>query len=166
MTSTATERRAPALALGRRRASVVAPAVLAPLAVVAAVWWGTSPRPEVPVPPPSATPEQVVRAYLAASTAHDVDTMNALVDGDGVRRASRFDATWTVRDVRTSPPVPDTWIGDENPAYAEVVHVDVDLHILKGHDLNFPDDTDRYWGYMLGRRSPTGPWRILEQGIL
>lgn len=118
------------------------------------------------MPPASASPEAVVRAYLAASTSHDVDTMNALVEGDHIGRVSRFDATWTVRDVVASVPVPDPWIGDKHTTYPEVVHVDVDLHMIKAHSLNFSDDTDTYWGYILGRRSPTAPWRIIDQGVL
>lgn len=133
---------------------------------VGAVWWWTSPRGDVPVPPTAASPEQVVRAYLAASNAHDVDTMNALVAPERQGSTSRFDPTWTMDDVRISPPTPDTWIGDENTTYSEVVHVDVQLHMIKGHDLNFPDDSDTYWGYLLGRRSPADPWRIVDQGVL
>ena len=49
--------------------------------------------------------------------------------------------------------------------YTEVVHVDVDVHTIRGHDLNFPDNTDKFWGYILGRRSPSDGWRILEQGV-
>ena len=150
---------------GRRRAA--GPVVALLLAVAAgAVWWGTSPRPEVPVPPRTADPQQVVRAYLAASNAHDVDTMNALTDGERGRRVGRFDPTWTFRDLEVGAPVPDPWIGAANTTYAEVVHVDVQLQIIKGHDLNFPDDTDSYWGYMLGRRTPSHPWRIVDQGVL
>ena len=150
--------------VGGRRAA--GPVVALLLAGAAAVWWGTSPRPEVPVPPRTADPQQVVQAYLAASNAHDVDTMNALTAVDRVRPLSRFDPTWTLRDLEVSPPVPDPWIGDANTTYAEVVHVDVELHIIKGHDLNFPDDTDTYWGYILGRRSAADPWRIVDQGVL
>ena len=167
VTSTAKDRRATRHPSRRPGSRVVVLAAVPMLFVAApAAWWVTSPRQEVPVPPVSASPDAVVRSYLEASTAHDVDTMNALVEGDHVGRASRFDPTWTVRDVKTSPPVPDPWTGDKNTSYPEVVHVDVNLHMIKGHSLNFPDDTDTYWGYILGRRSSADPWRILEQGVL
>lgn len=150
--------------MGKRAAGLAIAAVLL-FAVASALWWGTSPRPHVSVPPTSASPEQVVRAYLAASNAHDVDTMNALVEGDRAGRESRFQPTWTMREVKVSPATPDSWIGDANTTYPEVVHVDVDMHMLKGHDMNFPDDTDTYWGYILGRRSSADPWRIVDQGV-
>jgi hypothetical protein len=39
------------------------------------------------------------------------------------------------------------------------------MHILKGHDMNFPDNTDTYWGYVLGRPGEDEPWRIIDQGV-
>jgi len=37
--------------------------------------------------------------------------------------------------------------------------------MLKGHDLNLPDNTDTYWGYVLGRQGDRDPWRIIDQGV-
>jgi hypothetical protein len=150
-----------------KRSTASAAVVLALLGIViaGATWWGTAPSAEIPVPPTSASPEQFVRSYLAAANAHDVDTMNALTEGGQAGGASRFRPTWTMRDVHISPATPDPWIGDSNTTYTDLVHVDVDLHIIRGHDLNFPDDSDTYWGYILARRSPTSPWRIVDQGV-
>ena len=39
------------------------------------------------------------------------------------------------------------------------------MHMLKGHDMNFPDNTDTYWGYVLGRQGDGDPWRIIDQGV-
>ena len=49
--------------------------------------------------------------------------------------------------------------------WRQVVKVDVDMLMLKGHDMNFPDNTDAYWGYVLGRQSDRDPWRIIDQGV-
>src|SRR6478672_9599980 len=99
-----------------------APGVLGGLVFVAAVgaWFATSPSRHVPVPPATATPEQVVQAYLASSTAHDVATMNALSSGD-FPRASRFRPTWMVNHVKTSPPATDPWVGEANHTWKQVV---------------------------------------------
>ena len=39
------------------------------------------------------------------------------------------------------------------------------MHVLKGHDMNFPDNTNTYWGYILARQTSRDPWRIVDQGV-
>lgn len=137
--------------------------VVAVAAIVA--WVTTEPTRLVPVPSSSASPEQVVRAYLTASTAHDVATMNALSAGDRFERASRFKPTWMVSGVKTYPPRADGGPGTAWTTWHQVVRVDIDMRMLKGHDMNFPDDTDTYWGYILARQTDHDPWRIVDQGV-
>lgn len=66
--------------------------------------------------------------------------------------------------VKTYAPSPDgqsPW----STSWHQVVKVDVDLHMLKGHDISFPDNADTYWAYVLGRQGNRDPWRILDQGV-
>ena len=139
--------------------------VLGVLLLGAVVWRYTEPVRHVPVPAADATPQQVVTAYLDASTAHDVATMNALSAGDSFLRASRFEPSWMVSRVKTYAPSPDGGPGTAWTNWRQVVKVDVDMLILKGHDMNFPDNTDTYWGYVLGRQGDRDPWRIIDQGV-
>ena len=149
-----------------RRARLVALAVaLGVLLTGVVVWRYTEPVRHVPVPADDATPQQVVTAYLEASSAHDVATMNALSAGDRFLRASRFEPTWMVSRVKTYAPSPDGGPGTAWTNWRQVVKVDVDMLILKGHDINFPDNTDTYWGYALGRQRDRDPWRIIDQGV-
>ena len=150
---------------GLRAATVLLTVVLGAVLLGAGVWRYTEPVRHVPVPAADATPQQVVTAYLAASTAHDVATMNALSVGGSSLRASRFETTWMVSRVKTYAPSPDGGPGTAWTNWRQVVKVDVIMHTLKGHDLNFPDNTDTYWGYALGRQSDRDPWRIIDQGV-
>jgi hypothetical protein len=106
----------------------------------------------------------VVQAYLAASTAHDVATMNDLIAGENFVRPSRLEPTWLVGDVKTSAPYADP-ASAAAETWTQVVHVDVTMHVVQGHDLNFPDNTDTYWGYILARQTDRDPWRIVDQGV-
>ncbi len=56
---------------------MIAGVVLAVVLCVAVLIW-SAPRAQVPVPGPQATPEQVVRAYVAAVNARDFTTANAI----------------------------------------------------------------------------------------
>lgn len=154
----------PARPGGRRRWVAVA---LGAALVVAVGTAGvlTAPTAHVRVPAATASPEQVVRTYLAASSAHDVATMNALSAGDRFQRASRFRPTWMVSKVRTFAPTADGGPGSAWTGWHQVVNVSVDMFVLKGHDLNFPDHTPATWGYILARQSDRDPWRIIDQGV-
>ena len=138
-----------------------------PLAITVALvgWFGTNPTRHVSLPPASASPEQVVKAYLDAASAHDVTTMNALILGDHMFPASRFEPTWLVSRVKTNAPTRDDALVSTWASWRQVVYVDFTMHVIKGHDLNFPDNTDTYWGYVLARQSERDPWRIIEQGV-
>ena len=149
-----------------RRRRWFAVAAAAALTVLAGTTWAlTAPTAHVAVPGRNASPEQVVRAYLDASNVHDVATMNALTAGSGMVPESRFRPTWLVSRVRTYPPRPDGGPGSAWTGWHQVVNVSVDMFVLKGHDLNFPDHTPATWGYILARQSGRDPWRIIDQGV-
>ena len=115
----------------------------------------------------------MVRAYLAASSAHDVATMNALVDPKGqVYRTSRFERTWVVDDVHVSGARrADEGIDPADNAWADWQEsVDVDFNATSVHGgtdfgLDFPDGQPATWGFVLGRHSATGPWLLIGQGV-
>lgn len=148
----------------RRRWLVIATVILI-VAGLGTAWVLTGPTRHVPVPPRSATPEEVVRTYLEASNAHDVATMNALTAGNAPRE-SRFRRTWIVGDVKTYPAAPESAAGGSAAeGWRQAVRVDVDMHMVKGDDMNMPDHTDAYWGYILGRQTSSERWRIIDQGV-
>ena len=103
-------------------------------------------------------------AYLDASTAHDVSTMNALVDPSRMARHSRFDSTWSVDQVDLFPEVPDHALDSVLPSGTEVVRVPVDMYLLHGGDASMTNG-HLSWGYLLARAHDHEPWRIIDQGV-
>ncbi|MDF9718062.1 hypothetical protein INN71_13430 [Nocardioides sp. ChNu-153] len=118
------------------------------LAVAAgAVWVVTSPRGDVPLPGPDATPEEVVVAYAEAISARDFATANAISPSDDHDRFS-----WPgsidieqLRETRGTPTRP--WVF---------------------FDADFSGDAtmqDGLWGYVL-ERGEDGRWQIVDAGVI
>jgi hypothetical protein len=114
----------------------------------------------IDVPPDSATPEQVVRAYVTALNAHDCGTARDLTvpeewsysDGwcDDVASLENFDIVGSVS------PTPDR-------VESVGVTFDLDWRFLHG-DGSMPEGRTA-WGYELQRTSADAPWRIVGQGM-
>ena len=77
---------------------------------------------------------------------------------------SRFRRTWIVSDVKTYPAAPESAAGGSAAeGWHQAVRVDVDMHMVKGDDINMPDNTDVYWGYILGRQTSSERWRKFQR---
>ena len=151
----------------RRWAAAASAALLVP--ALAGVWLWQGPQRQtrdVPVPPDSATAEQVVQAYVDAVNAHDRSTVHALLATDGSMTDRAVDAWRAMRNVRLLGTSIRTLADPAGPRYAEGVNVgvDFDLDCRWGHgDVSQPSGPTA-WGYVLGRNTPDDPWRIVDQG--
>ena len=153
--------------MGRGRWVVLALAVVAVVAAGLGVVLALPPRQtaEVAVPGRTATPEQVVRAYLRALDAHDCDTATQVV-----ARESRPGTASMCGDVAGVPRAEVRRASAEEPVTAglpagtQVVEVpvtlDVEWRLLHGAGVRGP----HAWGYVLARTSSDQPWRIVDEG--
>ncbi len=149
------------------RRQVIASLALA-LAVLACVVWAVvTPLPQlraVPLPPLNASPEQVVRTFVAALDQHDHATAEALC----ARWACTFDDDAWVRIAQLGPVsadnqacVPVSSDGSCSPK-GRGVYVSVQLTgRTRGGEL--PGEGG-VWGYVLAPIGPMGAWRIVDQG--
>jgi len=106
---------------------------------------------DVPIPPASATPQQVVQAYVDALDAHDCATAEALAPGEGGRWCH---ATRSGRVTDLSAP------------FKDGRRIDIGVTLSVSWRL-FHNDHSIYgstfaWGYILSRT--TAGWRIVDQG--
>lgn len=117
------------------------------------------------MPPVGASPEQVVQTYLEAMNAWDVDTINALVVRDHLRR-SRFDSRWTVSEIGVATATPESVSGGTAAeGWGQAVRVAVTFRTIHAPDITIPEGEQMSWGYLLVRRGDTDPWRIIDQGV-
>jgi hypothetical protein len=115
------------------------------------------------MPPANASPEDVVRVYLTARNAGDVDTVNAIVVHDYMR-LSRSDRRWVVGDIDISPATPEGLQGTRAEGWAQAVRVDVNFTTRQAPDMTIPVGPTA-WGYLLVRNADSERWRIIDQGI-
>ncbi|MEU0565786.1 hypothetical protein ABZ297_10390 [Nonomuraea sp. NPDC005983] len=114
-------------------------------------------------PAESASPEEVVRAYLRAVMARDLDTARHLSTSEFAdREESVYDSSfcdWTsLGAVTVWPAHPDV---DGTGRYTTVMRVSVELELqTRGRDAS----EDFSWGYLLERASPKERWRIFDSG--
>jgi hypothetical protein len=144
------------------------PAMLAlgAMTVALVVWAANATLPEqraVPMPPVSATPQVVVRAYVAALNEHDLATAEALSSRLWQSQSGYLDDNMYVR-VRI------TWLSES----AEPVTGDAGLppgvkSVLVGVGLvgwprfSGPNENGD-WGYYLAPVGPHHAWRIIDEG--
>lgn len=128
----------------RLRGIVVLPLLLA----------GCSRSGHVAVPADDASPQDVVRAYVAAVNAKDCTTAITLAPGDSWCGRARLD------ELRLTSTTDQTREG--NPS-RKVKYVAVQF-TLHGGDGSMPDGPHG-WGYLLDRTGPQGAWRIYDQGV-
>lgn len=122
---------------------------------------------KVAMPADDATPEQVVGAYLAALNAHDCATAEALTQESAQGQAERWcEDVAGLRDISVGQPFTEKprWSG--HPATWEIesvpVRFDLDWRFLHS-DPSMPEGPTG-WSYLVGRASPSDPWRIFDQG--
>jgi hypothetical protein len=159
----------------RRRALTAVGAVLIALAFIgigttAGALDGHAPVSSQPVPA-TATPQQVIQAYVAARNARDKPTALSLVTphhaeallssegglfGDkgpfGLRRAK------PITDLRLEPP------DSEYPRASEGSNADGWQQAVFVRATYKRNDTLTQWGYLLVRNTPTNRWTIADEG--
>ena len=154
----------------RVRLAVAVAAVVALVAVPVALAarQDTGPRARVAAPPAGATAEEVVRAYVAALDARDVETARSLVTPHHAAQVERSEDSWyrnvvSITDLRVRPPVAQTGRGSQAEGYREVVFVPVTFDLRQRKQQSLPDG-ETPWGYLLARNAPSERWVIVDEG--
>ena len=119
---------------------------------------------DVPLPPATATAEEVVRAYLAAVDAGDGATAQALVAPAHAAQVEAYEDSWyddviAITDLRVEPAYLETPPG-QRPEEAWVrVYFD-----LRERPRFWRTKDDEVWGYQLTRTGPGERWLITGEG--
>jgi hypothetical protein len=167
--STARPRRA-RLAVAFGAAVLVAALAFGAVAVVAGPGrlLALVPARDVAVPPAGADPRAVVRAYLDALDAHDLDTARELLAPEYRAQVERTQGNWfvnlrSVRDVRFAA-VEDArdgyGVGSRYP-YAVRVPAAFEVRLFFGKPA---EDGPLSWHFIVVKSRPGDPWRILDTG--
>jgi hypothetical protein len=124
---------------------------------------------DVVMPPVGAGPVDVVRAYVAALDAGDIETVKALSTAEHVARTDASEDSWyrnvvSITDVRISAPISETGEGTKGEGLSEVVFVPVRFILKQRHDDGSMPDGETVWGYRLGRASAAERWLVLDEG--
>jgi len=127
-----------------------------------------APTRDVPMPAASAEPQVVVRSYLDALDAHDLDTARALLTPEHRAQVERTSGNWfanlrSLRDVRLQPAEDDRegyGVGSRYP-YAVRVPASFDLRLFFDQPAG---DGPMTWTFVLVRASVDDPWRIRDEG--
>jgi hypothetical protein len=161
-------RRGPRLVAAFAAAVLVAVVAVTVVAVVAGpgTLLALAPARQVPVPADDAAPDLVVRAYLDALDAHDLDTARALLTPERRAAVEQSRGNWfvnlrSVRNVRLAPPV-DTPYGQGG--YRQAVRVPAKLDVTLFFEPAEDDQGTFTWGFVLVRNTPSEPWRIADEG--
>lgn len=134
------------------------------------VWNWARPKDQVPIPPQSATPATVVKAYVAAVNARDFDTSNALlVTKRHLPVYNRFERTPTMKHLQVLSEVnvregTDSYDKEAALAWKEATWVDVTFD-YKGTDGSIKPGPVK-WRYLVVRDRASDPWRIRDWGVL
>lgn len=111
----------------------------------------------VATPAPAASPEDVVRAYVAAVNAKDCSTAKELAPGS----AGQWCGHVRLDDLQVTGTSDEAHEGDPS---RQVKHVSVQF-TLHGGDGSMGEGRNG-WGYLLDRTGPDGAWRIDDQGMV
>ena len=117
------------------------------------------PPPPATLPPNSASPEDVVRAYIGALNRHDAATVVAL----RAKGANGLEP-WYVENIVsiTHLKVDPAYVsGAEN---AQTATVGVQFY-LRQIQVDAQQNGETAWGYTLVRKGDSQPWRIQEEGV-
>lgn len=136
----------------------VAALVVLALGAALGAWLWVRPTSDVPDPPASATPDDVVATYLAAGNARDRSTMAAVADDrlvPGLVEIALRD-NLVVEDVRVHEVAPTS-------EGARSVQVPVDFVVVQSDGSMNPGPV--HWSYRLEREGEGRAWRIVDQGV-
>jgi hypothetical protein len=129
----------------------------------------STPAQHVALPPADASPQDVVRAYVAALNAHDLDTAKRMLTA---RRAAVVASTqdgWftnlvSITDLTVADPVPRAAADLSRQDYREVTYLPVEFTLRQRHAESMPDGHTG-WGFTLVRNSDTERWLIDDEGV-
>lgn len=110
----------------------------------------------VAVPADDASPQDVVRAYVAAVNAKDCSTAKDLAPSS----AGSWCGSATLDDLQITGTSDETREGEPSE---KVKHVAVQF-TLRGGDGSMTEGRNG-WGYLLDKTGPNGAWRIYDQGV-
>jgi hypothetical protein len=158
------------LAIAFGAAALVAAVAVGAVAVIAGPGrvLALVPARDVPVPAADAEPQHVVRSYLDALDAHDLDTASTLLTPDYRQQVERTGGNWfanlrSVRDVRVSA-AEDARDGyGVGSHYPHAVRVPATFTVRLFFDQP-TGDGPLNWSFVLVRESVTEPWRIHDGG--
>ena len=119
---------------------------------------------DVPVPPRSASAQEVAETYMAALNAHDCGTANDLWVGRNNGADYWCGNVGSLSGASVTTVIPESRQGAM--ANQDVVNVRVrfDLDWRWLHDDGSFPEGDARWGYLMVRSSDTEPWRIFGEG--
>lgn len=122
---------------------------------------------DVAIPPVTAGPVEVVRAYVAALDKHDLTTVKALATPEYAAEVERYADSWyrntqSITDLRVEEPSPQS-PGTAAPASEEAVWVGVTFDLDQCNPESMPDG-ETGWGYVLSRPSPRDRWLVTSEG--
>ena len=152
----------------RRRwivASAITGAIVVAVGVIATYTTSTGRQTrDVAMPPPRATPAQVVTTFIDALNAHDCKTAQAVyVASTQAEARSWCDKVQHLGHVRVRPEVKDPESTTTTPLADVGVSFDLNWRPLHS-DGSMPEGPTE-WGYILTRASTRAPWRISSQGV-
>lgn len=118
--------------------------------------------------PVNATPEAVVRAYLEALDAKDVDTARHLLsERHASQVAGEVDSWFTnvesISDVHVGNTRPESRQGAAAQGSRDAVFVPVDFTLKQKHEETMPNGPT-VWGYVFVRNSAKERWLIVDEG--
>lgn len=125
-----------------------------------------APARQVPVPADDAPPDAVVRAYLAALDAHDLDTARAVLTPERRAAVEQSQGNWfvnlrSVQKVRLAAPVDTPY---SRGGYRQAVRVPAQLDVALFFQPAEGDEGAFTWGFVLVRDGAQEPWRIADEG--
>jgi len=132
-------------------------------------WRPTNAQVAAPLPPVDASPEDVVRAYVAALNAVDTDAVRALSTPEKFQRDERAEGSW----LRKSPRITKLQLGPTRPESGEgtsaaglrfVVFITAEFDLGR-HDAATESGGPTVWGYLLGRNSTAERWLVVDEGV-
>ncbi|MER5624577.1 hypothetical protein ABT061_26450 [Streptosporangium sp. NPDC002544] len=121
---------------------------------------------DIPIPAAGSSPDRVVRAYLDALSARDIDTMRAISSANFFeRQAGGPDAAIcnliSLEKISIGTPHSDVY----GPGGYRQVRTVLVSFVMEQHEEVSMENGWNAWGYILGRNSVHEPWLIIDAGV-
>ena len=118
------------------------------------------------MPADDAAPDVVVRAYLRALDAHDLDTARAVLTPERRVAVEQSQGNWfvnlrSVRNIRLGRAVD---APQNRGAYRQAVRVPAEFDVRLFFETAAHEDGSLTWEFVLVRNGSAEPWRIADEG--